>query len=260
MDLRFPMGIADGYKSSLQRIRILSEQWVATSVYCPNCGNPRILQYPNNNPAADFFCAACQEDYELKSQRKHFGAKIVDGAYPAIMRRLEANTIPSLVLLNYDLYSLAVTNLVVIPKQFFTPNIIEERKPLPLTARRAGWIGCRILLQSIPSAGRINLIKEGVVEPKKGVLSKWKRTLFLRKQRDLGAKGWLLHVMRCIERIEKSVFTLGEVYAFEKELQSAYPGNRNVRAKIRQRLQVLRDNGYITFLGNGTYKLTSASD
>jgi type II restriction enzyme len=104
------------------------------------------------------------------------------------------------------------------------------------------------------------LIRNSLVEPKKGVLNKWKQTLFLQRQRDPGAKGWLLHVMRCIERIEKSEFTLGEVYAFEKELQSAYPGNRNVRAKIRQRLQVLRDNGYITFLGNGTYKRTSASD
>ena len=95
MDLSFQPGLADAYKSSLQRIRILSEHWVATQVYCPSCGNPRILQYRNNNPVADFFCGDCHEDFELKSQRKQFGAKVVDGAYSAMMRRLTGDIIPN---------------------------------------------------------------------------------------------------------------------------------------------------------------------
>jgi type II restriction enzyme len=65
--------------------------------------------------------------------------------------------------------------------------------------------------------------------------------------------------MRCIERIGKSRFSLDEVYAFEAELKAAYPGNHHIRAKIRQRMQVLRDNGYLEFLGNGIYKLASYS-
>jgi type II restriction enzyme len=73
--------------------------------------------------------------------------------------------------------------------------------------------------------------------------------------RDLEAKGWLVHVMRCIERLGKSYFSLDEVYGFETELSAAYPGNRHVRPKIRQKLQVLRDNGYLDFLGRGNYKL-----
>jgi type II restriction enzyme len=184
MDLSFQAGLADAYKSSLQRIRILSERWVGSRLYCPNCGNAQILQYGNNNPVADFFCSVCREDYELKSQRKHFGAKVVDGAYPAMIRRLSGNTIPNLFLLNYDFRSLTVTNLLIVPKHFFTTTIIEERKPLPPTAKRAGWVGCRILLQAIPQAGRITLIRNGVIEPKADVLDKWKRNVFLRKQRN----------------------------------------------------------------------------
>jgi type II restriction enzyme len=61
--------------------------------------------------------------------------------------------------------------------------------------------------------------------------------------------------MRCIERIGKSWFSLEEVYAFEDELRAAYPGSRHIRAKISQRMQVLRDNGYLEFLGRrGIYK------
>ncbi len=51
------------------------------------------------------------------------------------------------------------------------------------------------------------------------------------------------------------LFTIGEVYDFETELQQVYPGNRNVRAKLRQILQELRDEGTLEFLQqNGTYR------
>jgi len=35
-----------------------------------------------------------------------------------------------------------------------------------------------------------------------------------------------------------STFTLGDVYGFEGELAAKYPGNKHVREKIRQSLQV----------------------
>jgi type II restriction enzyme len=255
MELQFEAGRADAYTSGLQRARVLTEHWVAGQVYCPNYGNFEIVRYGNNNPVGDFFCSVCKEENELKSQRARFGAKVVDGAYRAMIQRLSASTNPNLFLLNYDVRSLRVTDLLIIPKHFFIAGIIEERKPLPPTARRAGWVGCRILLQGIPQAGRIAIIRNGVIEPKADVLIKWQRTLFLRAQRDMEAKGWLVHVMRCIERLGKSHFSLDEVYAFETELSAAFPGNRHVRPKIRQKLQVLRDNGYLDFLGRGNYKL-----
>jgi type II restriction enzyme len=42
---------------------------------------------------------------------------------------------------------------------------------------------------------------------------------------------------------ETVAFTLEAVYAQEAALSALYPGNHNVRAKIRQQLQVLRDRG-----------------
>ena len=80
-------------------VKILSKHLVGSRVYCQNCGNRKNLQYSNNNPSADFFCGVCHEDYQLKSQRKHLGAKGMDGAYPAMIRRLSGNTIPNLFLL-----------------------------------------------------------------------------------------------------------------------------------------------------------------
>ena len=65
--------------------------------------------------------------------------------------------------MNYDLKSLAVVNLFIVPKHFFVREIIEERKPLAATARRAGWIGSNILLSRVPESGKIHIVQNGVV-------------------------------------------------------------------------------------------------
>ena len=68
--------------------------------------------------------------------------------------------------MNYDVKSLSVVNLLIVPKHFFVREIIEERKPLAATARRAGWIGSNIILSRVPESGKIHIVKGGVVRPK----------------------------------------------------------------------------------------------
>jgi type II restriction enzyme len=179
--------------------------------------------------------------------------QVVDGAYRAMTERVRARNNPNLVLLAYDPATRSATDVLVIPKHFFVPGIIEERKPLSASARRAGWVGCSILLDRVPDAGRIPLLTRSRPEPKVAVLARWQNTLFLR-QSSLEARGWLLEVLKAVERIGQAEFTLADVYAQEAQLQASYPGNRNVRPKIRQQLQVLRDHGLIEFTGRGTYR------
>jgi type II restriction enzyme len=255
MDLRFAAALADAYQNGGQRARVLSEPWVVQQVYCPHCGCFPLIKYPNNSRIGDFYCPACRENYELKSKRTLFVTKFDDGGFRAMIERLSGNANPNKFLLNYDIRSLSVTNLVIIPKHFVTIDMTEERKPLPPTARRAGWIGCRVRIKDIPDAGRIPIVRNSVMESKAEVLDKWQHTLFLRNQRDQESKSWLVHVMRCIERLGTRQFSLDEVYGFESELSAAYPSNRHVKPKIRQKLQVLRDNGYLEFVGKGVYRL-----
>lgn len=244
------------YTSGSQSARIWTERWVRDWVYCPNCGGTRISAFPNNSPLADFFCASCSEEYELKSQKNRFTGKVVDGAFHAKCKRLAANNNPSLFLLNYDLEKLSVTNFFVVPKHFFVREIIEERKPLAATARRAGWIGSNILLSQIPESGKIFIVRNGTPEAKHLVLAQWQRTLFLRDE-SLEARGWLVEVMKCLESMKKQEFTIEDAYAFESHLSRLYPGNQNVRPKIRQQLQFLRDRGYLDFISRGFYRLRS---
>jgi type II restriction enzyme len=227
---------------------------VRSRLFCPNCGSASISQYPANRPVADFFCPTCNEEYELKSQKNRFGAKIVDGAARTMRERLAASNNPNFLLLNYSLQHHAVTNLFVVPKHFFVADIIQDRKPLASTARRAGWIGCNILLSQLPQAGRIFIVKDGQVLAKEAVLAQWQRTLFLREA-SAEARGWIVEVMKCIELIGKREFELADIYAFEEKLSGIYPNNRHVREKIRQQLQVLRDENFLEFIGRGTYRL-----
>jgi type II restriction enzyme len=149
------------YSSGSQNARAWTERWVKDQLYCPNCGYQKINQFPANQPVADFVCASCKEEFELKSQKTAFGTKVVDGAFRTMCNRLAASNNPNLLLLNYDLAHLSVKNAFIVPKHFFVREIIEKRKPLAATARRAGWIGCNILLSQIPASGKIFIVRDG---------------------------------------------------------------------------------------------------
>src|SRR5215471_10524181 len=224
------------YLSGSQSARAWTEEWVRREVYCPSCGNANVSKFENNRPVADFFCASCSEEYELKSQKTKFGSKVLDGAFRAMCDRLAASNNPNLLLLNYDIKQFGVVNLFVVPKQFFVREIVEERKPLAATARRAGWVGCNILLNQIPESGKIFFVREGQPQDKGKVLHQWRMTLFLRDE-GIEARGWLIEVMKCVELVGKREFDLDSVYAFEDRLSRIYPQNRHVRQKIRQQLQ-----------------------
>jgi len=255
MNTAFNIEIAQSYKSNSQKVRILSENWVDNEIFCPNCGC-NVDAYENGRPVADFYCLNCSEDYELKSKKDSMGKKIVDGAYKTMIERLQSANNPNFFFLNYDARNYEVFNFLVIPKHFFIPEIIERRKPLASTARRAGWIGCNILLQGIPQSGKIFYVKNGQTENKKSVLKNWQKTLFLRESNKMELKGWILDIMNCIDKLNKKDFSLDEIYNFENELGKKHPNNKHIKDKVRQQLQFLRDKGYLEFKGRGKYRVS----
>jgi type II restriction enzyme len=60
-------------------------------------------------------------------------------------------------------------------------------------------------------------------------------------------------ILSLVDRVDKARFSLADIYAFEPLLAQLFPANKNIRAKIRQQLQVLRDLGQLKFLGSGIY-------
>ena len=133
------------------------------------------------------------------------------------------------------------------------PSIVEQRKALSSNAQRAGWVGCNILLDSIPEQGRISIIHEGRAEDKDFVVAKVRKAQHLDVE-DIVAKGWLLDVLNCINSIQTNKFDLKDIYCFEEILSKKHPDNNNILPKIRQQLQLLRDKGFVEFLGKGKYR------
>lgn len=253
MRLSLNAGLAKSYTSSSQKARIITEDWVLHQTYCPNCGGT-LNDYKNNAPVADFYCKNCSEDFELKSKKGKIGRKVSASGYDKMIERISSPTKPNFFFLGY-LKTLSVNDFFIVPKHFFVPEIIEKRKPLTTNARRAGWVGCNILFSKIPKAGQIFYIEDSKEIPKIEVLKKWQKTVFLKKIKKVEEKGWILDIMNCIDTLNKKEFSLADLYTYEDDLRLLHPENKNIRPKIRQQLQLLRDKKYLEFKGRGTYVL-----
>ena len=252
MNLQFDETIAADYKNASQKVRVMSERWLTQNLFCPCCGNIRVEKMPNNSPVADVYCENCGEVFELKSKRNRIGAKILDGAYHTMIERITSNVNPQLFLMQYSA-KFSVTDLTLVPKFFFTPDIIERRKPLPPTARRAGWVGCNILYEKIPEQGKIAVIRGGAEVEVAEVLRSYDKAKKLQTN-NLKLRGWLLDVLNCVNDIGSEIFTSQDIYKYAGILGAKHEHNRNVEAKIRQQLQFLRDKGFIEFVSRGVYR------
>jgi type II restriction enzyme len=243
------------YKSPTQIARVVTENWAASNLYCVACDSDKLQQTPANTKALDFQCLKCSETYQLKSQKQLNLRKVTDGAYSAMVAALRQNAAPNLLILNYS-SEWTVRNLVLFPSIVFTESTLEKRNPLGEHARRAGWMGCNIVLARIPADAQIPVVRDATIIPASAVREKYKTyQTFEKVQWDL--RGWTLDMLGVLRQLGKDEFTLHHVYARESDLARMYPGNRNVKAKIRQQLQVLRDLGFLEFLGGAKYPLKS---
>jgi type II restriction enzyme len=254
MRLRMPAELGSKYKSLAQRARVVSEAWGEKNLYCPNCKSLRLAPSTPGTEAVDYSCPECNSPFQLKSQSRPLSGRIVDAAYDAMRRAIEGGSTPNLLALHYDPSEWTVRNVVLIPCFAFSLSCLEKRPPLRATARRHGWIGCNILLSTIPLDARIPVVTNGVATDPMAVRRQYARLRPLAEVKH-DARGWTLDVLNAIRRLDKDEFTLGEVYAFAGELARLHPHNKHVEPKIRQQLQVLRDLRFVRFLGRGRYRV-----
>ena len=219
MNLRMCGRKAENYSSNAQRIRVITEDWVNNNMFCPYCGNQYISHFENNRPVADFFCPSCMEEYELKSKGASISNKVNDGAYNTMIERITSINNPNFFFMHYNKTNFQVENFV----------------------------------SRIPDEGRIYIVQNEKEVSIEKIMEKVHKTEFLRGSK-LDARGWTLDVLNCVNMIENKDFTLDQIYRFEELLAEKHPDNHHVKDKIRQQLQMLRDNGIIEFTGRGHYR------
>ncbi|MEW5701443.1 MAG: DpnI domain-containing protein [Candidatus Zixiibacteriota bacterium] len=244
--------VATGYKSGSQIARRMTEDWCLRNVYCAACDTDRLDATLPNTRAYDFSCGSCGARYQLKAGIRWNERRVPDAAYDTMVQAIQHDTTPNLLLLQYTA-AWTVRNLMLVPRFFLNLSCIEKRKPLGASARRAGWVGCNICLTSIAPEGKLPVVDRGRVLDAAQVRDMYG---LVRPLSTLTPKrrGWTVDVLRCVHSLGGPSFELADVYAFESQMAALYPGNRNVRAKMRQQLQELRDMGLISFLGGGRYR------
>jgi type II restriction enzyme len=240
------------YHSKSQIARNLTENWFEQEMYCPNCLHHELTKKPNNTKVTDFVCDYCTNEFQLKAQSKPFSVKVVDGAFSPMIASIKQNTTPNFSFMQYSPNTWKIQQLFLIPKFFFTSSVIEKRKPLSSDARRAGWIGCNVLLRKIPRLGKINVIENEEPLLEKEVQQNWKKLSFMEKE-QAQKRAWLSDILYCIQQLNKKEFSLVEIYGFNSYLSKLHPNNYHIKPKIRQQLQILRDKGLLEFKARGTY-------
>jgi len=249
-----PAALAARYKSKAQQARVVTEAWAREQLFCANCDSTSLGGTPANNQATDFVCPRCSAPFQLKAKNGAIGATLGDGAFSAMMAAIREDRTPNLLVMRYDWPGWRVRDLILIPSFAFPASAIIKRKPLSPTARRAGWVGCNIALNQIPSEARISVVTESSVAPASEVREKFARVKPL-KELSVKERGWTLDVLNAIRRLGKTEFTTAGAYVFERELEQLHPDNRHVRDKIRQKLQVLRDRNLLLHLGRNCWRL-----
>lgn len=253
MNLTCDVSLAANYKSASQQARVISENWFLKNVYCLACDADSVKQTTANTKATDFVCPKCKHHYELKAFERRPRRTLPDGAYSSMLQLVTSGKAPTLCLLEHT-GEWQVRSLTAFHSSFLVPDVVEKRPPLAPTARRAGWVGCNIRLDHIDSDGEIAVVDNCVVQPVAEVRKRFQRFLPL-AGKSAEQRGWTLLTLRMVRGLGKNSFNLQDLYAQEADFARAYPGNRHIKEKIRQQLQILRDLGVLAFEDRGEYRL-----
>jgi type II restriction enzyme len=174
--------------------RVISEAWAAANLFCAACTSNELRLAGPNTAAYDLTCPRCSEPYQLKSTRRWNDHRVVDSAYAAMVKAIRTDSTPNLLLMHRS-DEWCIERILLIPRFFFTESIVERRKPLASTARRAGWVGCNILIGGIAKDGRIEVVENGECRSPKEVRSGFEKYKRLKNFRLRCAVG---HSMSCV--------------------------------------------------------------
>ena len=146
-----------------------------------------------------------------------------------------------------------VSDLIVVPKPFFTPEVIERRRA------HAPQGALQPLGRLQHPAGRGSRGRQGGAGARGRGLAPRPRFLGALPPHAVPARGggrarggWLIEVFE-VRRADRGPRPPPWTTCTPSRagLAALYPANRNVRPKIRQQLQALRDAGLVAFEGRG---------
>ncbi len=156
--------------TSKQDLGALGEDLVARHCKCPQCKRARSLRrLPANFKCADVICDFCGYLGQVKAKTVLDGetlpASVLGAAWSVQKERMDAGIYFPLFLVLVEPRKRFVIYYLAADLQ--TPEMFVPRKPLSLTARRAGWQGFVYDLSSARERGMVR-IHSGRLSPRAG--------------------------------------------------------------------------------------------
>jgi type II restriction enzyme len=232
------------------------ETWGEHNLYCPNCASPKLAQPASDTSDDDLACPDCRLAFQLKGQKTRLGATIADGSYETMLHTVSSDNVPGYYFMHYDVATWTVRDVLLVPGFAIPPSAVEKKK---------GSKSCSLVLNRIPLDARIPIVttikasRVGdteciMISRMEEVRAKFRR---VKPLADIPAKqrALALDILSVIRRLKKTDFTSADLQPFERELKKLHPGNRQMRDKIRQQLQVLRDMGFLAQPERGVWHL-----
>ena len=133
------------------------EEYIKNNIKCVRCKNNNFGKYNTNEKSKDLFCLDCSQKYQIKAKcvtqkqlnniiiKNQF--KTIGGEYSTTINNVDEN-IDYLIVL-YEKTSYQIKNILYIKNEYINTECIIPRKPLSLTAKRAGWQGCNIIFNNL---------------------------------------------------------------------------------------------------------------
>src|SRR6476661_7012653 len=146
MQVQMPSHEGDRYESNSQKARVISEAWIEQEAYCPACTSSTLDRLPPGEQVVDFRCPECREAFQAKSSSKPIHSRVMDAAYEPMINAVRRGAAPNLILLSYSREDWRVRDLILVPRHLFTASVVEKRSPIRPGRRRAGWVGCTIVI------------------------------------------------------------------------------------------------------------------
>ncbi len=133
------------------------EYYIKNNVNCVRCNDKNFEKCKTNEQSKDLICINCNQKFQIKAKsvtqkqvnniKNKNKFQTIGGEYSTTIKNINEK-IDYLIIL-YEKESYKIINILFVKNENITANCIIPRKPLSITAKRAGWQGCYILFENI---------------------------------------------------------------------------------------------------------------
>jgi type II restriction enzyme len=147
----------NNWKSESKIVGEACEYYIKNNINCVRCNNINYEKCKTNEQSIDLICKSCDQNIQIKAKsttqtqvnniKNTNSFKTIGGEYSTTLKNVDKRIDYFIIL--YEKQSYRIINILYIKNENINSDCILPRKPLSITAKRAGWQGCNIVFNNI---------------------------------------------------------------------------------------------------------------